>query len=126
LFLISKLIQTIPIYDEVVLDHDHSYNGSKFLPVLGSAAIDHNNDGVSEVFLGGGENQDDALYRYTSKGFELISEIKFNKAGNDSTYGASVVDINNDGLDDLILARESGGYIYYNTGDSFRSKKIEF
>ncbi len=115
----------IPTYKEITLDHVHDFNGAEFLPVMGSAAIDIDNDGVSELFLGGGQNQDDVIYKYTPEGFQPISKITFGKDNNDSTYGASVVDINNDGLTDLLLARESGGYIYYNTGDSFRSKKLD-
>jgi len=120
----SSTDSEIPSYSEIKLDHEHNYNGDKFLPVMASAAIDFDNDGISELFLAGGENQDDVLYKYSLDGFEPITEIKFNKDNNDVTYGASVVDINNDGRDDLLLARESGGYIYYNNGDSFRSKKI--
>ncbi|WP_428356157.1 CRTAC1 family protein [Methyloprofundus sp.] len=121
----SKADSEIPIYTEIELAHEHNYNGEKFLPILASAAIDIDNNGVSELFLGGGENQDDVLYVFSNNAFEPHSAIKFAKDNNDATYGASVVDINNDGLDDLLLARESGGYIYYNTGNSFKAKKID-
>ncbi len=121
----SKADSEIPTYTQVELNHVHNYNGSSFLPVIGSAAIDINNDGVSELFLGGGENQDDALFVYSNNSFVAHATIKFNKEDNDSTYGASVADIDNNGFDDLIIARESGGYIYYNNGTSLKQKKID-
>ena len=121
----SKPDSEVPKYHEVALDHVHHYNGDEFLPVMGSAIIDFDNDGVSELFLGGGENQDDALYRFSNNSFSPVSTIKFDKELKDATYGASVADFNNDGKDDLLVARESGAYIYYNESSSFRKKKIK-
>lgn len=120
----SKPDSEVPGYNEVALNHIHNYNGEEYLPVMGSAAIDVDGDGVSELFLGGGENQDDQLFKYSNGVFNKVSEVSFGKADKDATYGASVVDINNDGKDDLLLARESGGYIYLNNGSSF--SVIEF
>ena len=119
----------VPTYTEVPLGHTHEYNGKKYLPVVGSAAIDIDGDGISELFIGGGENQDDRLYKFTDNSFKAMSSIAFNKENNDATYGASVVDMNGDGKDDLLLARESGGYLYLNSGtksgDFFSPQKIE-
>ena len=39
------------------------------LPFLGSAAFDADGDGIDELFLGGGLNQDDKLFRYSPDGF---------------------------------------------------------
>ena len=114
----------VPGYTEIDLPHQHNYNGKKFLPVLGSAAIDVDGDGVSEVFLGGGENQDDALYKYTADGFEQLNEYSFGKGSDDATYGAAVVDLNNDQRNDLLVARESGAYIYMNTGNGFEGSNM--
>ena len=115
----------VPIYDEVTLNHTHNYNGKEFLPVVGSAIIDIDGDGTSEVFIGGGQNQDDQIYRYTNGAFASVQSVTFSKDNNDSTYGASVVDINKDGKDDLLIARESGGYLYINQGASFSAKKLD-
>ena len=116
----------IPAYNEVPLAHAHQYNGKKFLPIMGSAIIDVDNDGISELFLAGGENQNDVIYNYSGeKGFVALTDIGINKKNDDATYGASVVDMNNDGKDDLLLARDSGGYIYFNEGASFREQKID-
>jgi len=121
----SKPDSEVPKYTEITLDHTHNYNGKKFLPVIGSAVIDFDGDGISEVFIGGGENQDDVLYKYTTEGFVKINEITFGKSDNDATYGASVLDMNNDGKDDLLIARESGGYLYLNDGASFKMTPLD-
>lgn len=120
-----KADSEIPKYTEVSLEHIHNYNGKKYLPVVASAAIDVDNDGISEVFIGGGENQEDRIYKYTNNGFVAVDGLNFKKSKDDATYGASVVDLNSDGKDDLLLARESGGYIFYNTGSAFRKKEID-
>lgn len=121
----SKPDSAVPTYTEISIPHKHNYNGKKFLPVIGSAAIDINNDGISEVFLGGGENQDDQLYKYTKTGFEAISATPFGKSADDATYGATVADMNNDGRDDLIIARESGGYLCMNNNGKFDCQKLK-
>ncbi len=118
----SKADSEIPKYTEVELDHQHNYNGEKFLPILASAAIDVNNDGVSEIFLGGGENQNDRIYVFKNNKFEVLKELT--KEKDDSSYGASVADFNNDGQDDLLIARESGGYLYLNNEGSFQPTKL--
>lgn len=115
----------IPRYIEVSLKHFHNYNGAKYLSIVGSAAIDVDADGVAELFIGGGENQDDQLYVFKNNAFQPHPHIKFGKSKHDATYGASVVDINNDGKDDLLLARESGGYLYLNTGMGFKQTKLD-
>lgn len=114
----------LPSYNEVSLDHKHSYNGAKFLPVIGSAVIDINGDGNNEIILGGGENQSDAFFSYNNDKLESLGNLGVAKEGNDVTYGISVIDLDNDGDDDLLFARESGGHQCYNTAGQFSCKKM--
>ena len=51
----------VPKYEEVELPHEHIFDSAKFLPVIGSAIIDVDSDGVPELFLGGGVGQADAF-----------------------------------------------------------------
>lgn len=116
----------VPEYEEVELNHTHKYDGSDYLPVMGSAIIDIDDDGKPEVFIGGGVDQDDSLFRFDGTSFKKLTEIKFNKENADATYGASVADFNNDGKDDLLIARESGAHLYYNLGaGKFEHKAID-
>ncbi len=116
----------VPQFQEVEFNHTHQYNGADYLPVMGSAIIDIDNDGTPEVFIGGGVGQDDSVYRFDGDKFQKLTDITFNKKDADATYGASVADFNNDGKDDILIARESGAHLYYNLGaGKFESKAID-
>ena len=65
------------------------------------------------------------FYQYKNNQFESITSLSLSKPDDDVTYGASVIDINKDGLDDLLIARESGGHIYINENGRFAHTKIE-
>ncbi len=102
--------------------HEADLEGS--LPFLASAAIDIDGDGVDELFLGGGDDQADRIFKYRNGGFEPLA-ITFDKAGSDATHGAAQIDIDNDGDSDLLVARESGVWLHENLGGSFGSKRLD-
>jgi enediyne biosynthesis protein E4 len=116
----------IPKFTEVSLDFIHIYQKENSLPFMASAVIDLDNDGVEEVFLGGGMNQPDGFFKYTEKGFvDITNTIVFEKDADDVTYGASVIDTNNDGRSDMFVARKSGVYLYTRTDTGFAKSKIK-
>ena len=45
---------TVPKFSEFVLDFEHKLIDSESLPFVASAIIDVDNDGIEELFLGGG------------------------------------------------------------------------
>jgi len=104
----------LPEYDEVSLPHKHNYKGSDYLPVMASAIID-----------GGGYKQKDSFYKFIEGKFVEMKELTLERDEVDSTYGVSVVDLNKDGKDDLIVNRESGSYIVMNSGSSFVQTRFE-
>jgi len=55
---------TVPTFDEQTIDFVPTYDAKKTIPFTASAVVDINGDGVEEVFLGGGINQDDAFYQF--------------------------------------------------------------
>ncbi len=114
----------LPSYERQTLDHNHNYNGTDFLPVIGSAVVDVNNDGVSEIILGGGENQSDMFFGFSDGGLKSIGNLGVSKAGKDVTYGISVIDIDSDGDNDLLFARESGGHKCLNNSGQFSCQPI--
>ena len=63
--------ELIPTYTQVALAHTHQHDGSS-LPMIGSCIIDIDGDRVPEVFLGGGKDQKDAIFRYSSGQFETV------------------------------------------------------
>ena len=123
---ISISEEKTPIFNTVSLDFKHQYNGDKSLPIAPSALIDINNDNVDEVFFGGGMNQEDAIFAYRDNKFVNISaEVNLPKKGNTvTTVGSVSADFDNNGFTDLIVAREDGLTIFYNTDGKFTSKKI--
>lgn len=117
----------IPLFEEVSLDFKHQYNGEKSLPIAPSALIDINNDNVDEVFFGGGMHQEDAIFAFRNNKFvDISSEVNLTKKGNSlTTIGAISADFDDNGFTDLIISREDGLTIYYNTDGKFTSKKIK-
>ncbi|WP_179338732.1 FG-GAP repeat domain-containing protein [Winogradskyella ludwigii] len=117
----------IPLFEEITLDFKHQYNGDKSLPIAPSALIDINNDNVDEVFFGGGMFQEDAIFAYRNNAFvDISSEVNLPKKGNElTTVGVVSADFDNNGFTDLLLGREDGLTIYYNTDGKFTAKKID-
>ncbi len=117
----------IPLFEEVAIDFKHQYNGKKSLPIAPSALIDIDNDNIDEVFFGGGMHQEDAIFAYRDNKFvDISSEVNLPKKGNSvTTVGAVSADFDNNGFTDIILGREDGLTIYYNTDGKFTAKKID-
>jgi len=119
--------EKIPLFEEVELGFKHQYNGEKSLPIAPAALIDIDNDNVDEVFFGGGMNQEDAIFAYRGNKFvNISSEVNLPKKGNTTTtIGAVSADFDNNGFVDIILGREDGLRIYYNTNGTFTEKVID-
>ncbi|MFI8605309.1 CRTAC1 family protein [Cellulophaga baltica] len=124
---VSIAAEKIPKFKSIPLDFTHQYKSDTSLPIAPSALIDIDNDNVDEVFFGGGMDQEDAIYAYRDHAFVLISEeVGLAKKGNTTTtLGAISADMDNNGFSDLVLGREDGLYIYYNTDGVFTIQKIE-
>ncbi|WP_299716618.1 CRTAC1 family protein [uncultured Tenacibaculum sp.] len=117
----------IPLFKQVALDFKHQYNGEKSLPIAPSALIDINNDNVDEVFFGGGMNQEDALFAYRNGRFENISsEVNLPEKGTTTTtVGVISADFDNNGFVDLLIGREDGLKIYYNSNGKLTETLVE-
>ena len=63
----------IPTFKEIPIDFTHQFNGTESLPVTASVLIDIDNDGVDELFLGGGYNQQDEIFSYKEGKFNKIA-----------------------------------------------------
>jgi hypothetical protein len=117
----------VPVFSEVDLNFTHQYNGEKSLPIAPSALIDINNDNVDEVFFGGGMDQEDALFAFRDNSFvNISSEVNLPKKGKATTStGAVSADFDNDGFTDLLIGREDGLHLYYNTNGTFTETLID-
>ena len=117
----------IPTFTELPVIFTEEHNGEESLPVTASSLIDIDNDGVDELFFGGGYNQQDELFKYQNDGFTSISkEVGLLEKNNLSTLGAASADFDNNGFSDLIISREDGITIYYNTNGVFTPKKVDY
>jgi hypothetical protein len=114
-------------FSEIPTDFTHSSDFIAALPFMALSTIDVNNDGIDEVFVGGGIGQQDGLQQYINNTLVTIPSAGwFTKEANDPTYGASSIDANNDGKVDLFVVRSSGLYLYENNGQGFTGQKIDF
>lgn len=116
--------EEIPVFKNLDISFKNKYNGDKSLPLMASALIDINNDGVDELFVGGGLEKEDALFSYKDGGFEKSLFFLPPKSEKFSTYGAVSFDLDNDGKVDLFLTTDIGLLWYRNTGKGFEVSKI--
>ena len=114
----------IPKFTEVAIPFKHEFNEKKSLPSLGSAVIDIDGDGIDELFIGGGYNQQDAMFKYNKGKFELWNGTLPHK-NNAATLGAVSYDWDKDGKTDLLVTREDGVFFYKNEGDKFTETKLD-
>jgi len=107
---------------EIDTNYQHQWDKSVH-PFSGAAVIDINNDGNMEVFVGGGNGQEDALLRYQNARLENIIEGT-GLSSTSATYGSVSIDIDNDNDVDLIVARDNGLYLYLNKDGHFTQRMI--
>lgn len=93
--------------DQILLPHKLSELG----PAMTSG--DLNNDGVIELFLGGGKNQAAKLYSLVSNKYQEINSSDFAADAKSEDTDALFVDINGDGFKDILVS--SGSYEYKET-----------
>lgn len=97
------------------------------LPFMAGVVIDVDGDFRDEVFLGGGRDQADGLFQYDENTDGLINISAghdFAKASSDATMGGASIDIDGDGATDLIVARESGIWLYLNHAGRLSGERL--
>ena len=115
----------IPVFKDAKISFSNVYNGSKSLPLTGSTLIDVDNDGVDELFVGGGLDKQDALFKYKDGKFEKATFNLPAKSEKYTTLGAFSFDLDSDGKTDLFLTTDIGLLWFKNTGEGFDVSKIE-
>ena len=99
---------TIPKFTELEIDFEHHYEKATSIQTAGGAIINVDNRGAEELFLGGGQGQDDKIFRFEGGKFvDITSEVGFNKTEDDATLSATSLDVDQDGDDDLIVTRST-------------------
>lgn len=112
-------------FRSVAVDFSHQADLDNSLPFLAAAAIDMDGDGRDEIFLGGGKGQEDAFLKFDGERFINVStDYPIVKDADDATMGAASIDLEGDGLADLIVARESGLWLHHNRPTDVTSEKL--
>jgi len=111
----------VPLFTEIPIDFTHQYDKEVY-PFLGGAVIDIDSDGIQELFIGGGQGQDDALFFYDGRFTNGIAGTGL--SSKDATYGVISMDVNNDTEQDLIIARNNGVFLYLNNKGTFTKQQI--
>ncbi|MFT7287845.1 MAG: hypothetical protein ACI87W_001960 [Halieaceae bacterium] len=115
----------IPQYQAVDIPFDQSNDFSSAHPFAAGAIIDIDGDGIEELFLGGGPGQQDAVFRYVDGAFEPVANAAgIKKANAAASLGASVIDTNGDGRDDILVSRTDGVWLHRNEGGLFVEEKL--
>ncbi|TBR38294.1 CRTAC1 family protein [Marinomonas agarivorans] len=123
---VSQAGLTIPTFSEQTLPFIPTYDETKTLPFTAGAIIDVDGDGIEEIFIGGGMEQNDAFFRFKDGKFhDITAETKWRKQTPDDTFGAVSMDLDKDGDTDMIIARQSGVWQYTNQGGTFKEKKLD-
>jgi len=92
---------------------------------IAGTPIDINNDGQEAIFVGGRRGQNDALYIYDKENKKMIDIIKkTNLSDLAATHSAISIDLDKDGYQDMIIARQSGVFLYKNKKDGTFSKQL--
>ena len=114
-FLVSAIATAAsPRFEEVEVGFRHHWVKSAH-PFLGAAAIDVDGDGRYEVFVGGGDGQPDALFRYANGAFTDVIEGT-GLSSLTASYGTKAIDMDADGDSDVLIARSDGISLYVNDG----------
>ena len=116
--------EEIPVFQSVDFPFTNKFNSETTLPLMASALIDVDNDGIDEVFVGGGLGQQDGLFVYKNGAFEKSDFTLPASSETNSSYGAVSFDLDSDGNVDLFLSTKEGLLWYRNTGSGFESTKI--
>jgi len=116
----------IPHFEEVPIDFVHKFDKSKSLPFMGAAVFDLKGNGEQHLFVGGGYDQPDHLYVFRNGKFvDITANSGITKKPKDTTYGVAAIDVNNDGIVDLFVARETGVYLYTYDNGRYKGKKLD-
>ena len=117
---------SIPDFEQQSISYIPSYDGTKTLPFAAGAVIDIDNDGIEEVFFGGGIDQQDAIYSFEDGRFvDITAETGWMKDTPDKTFGAISLDLDLDSDTDMLVTRQSGVFLYRNEGGKFSGQKLE-
>ena len=117
---------TIPTFDEIVLPFSSNYVKDNQIQATGGCAFNLD-DGPEELFLAGGQDQNDVIYRFVDGAFkDITSEIGYMREDmEEATMSATSLDADHDGDDDLIVTRKDSIWLYTNNNGKLSGQKLD-
>jgi len=115
----------VPTYEESTIFFNQGNDFSISLPFLASAIIDIDGDGTEELFLGGSKNTADGLFKFENNTLTAIEGAGGITNSNSASMGSVVLDVDKDGQQDLLVAREDGIWLHHNNKGTFTAKKLD-
>jgi hypothetical protein len=114
----------VPTYKESAIFFNQGNDFSNSLPFLASAIIDIDGDGTEELFLGGSKNTSDGLFKFKDNKLTAI-EGAGGITNSTASMGSVVLDVDKDGQQDLLVAREDGIWLHHNNKGTFTAEKLD-
>ena len=122
---VDKSMLNVPTYTESMIEFNQGNDFTQSIPFMASAVIDIDGDGTEELFLGGSINTTDGLFKYKNGALVAIKNAAGITKGSVASYGSVVLDVNRDGAQDLLVAREDGVWLHTNLGCKFNGVKLD-
>ncbi|MBW2389460.1 MAG: VCBS repeat-containing protein, partial [Deltaproteobacteria bacterium] len=117
---------TIPQFATVEIDFEHHYAAATSIETTAGAVLNLDNDGAEELFLGGGEGQQDALFRFVDGAFvDITASSGLKKATDEATMSAVSLDVDGNGFDDLIVSTTTAIWLYSNVDGKLSGQRLD-
>ena len=116
----------IPKFTEIELPFSHNYVKANQIQATGGCAFNLD-DGAEELFLCGGQDQCDVIYRFADGGFKDITEETglAKEDMSEASMSATSLDVDHDGDNDLIVTRKNSIWLYSNDAGKLSGQKLE-
>lgn len=111
-------------FKQIVLDFSHRPHKDRF-PFMGGTVLDIDNDGKMEIFISGSKGQSNGVFSFRDGGLVDIT-AQTGLTSDEASFGATSIDMDNDGDTDLIVAQHDGVWVYTNTNGKFTGAKLRF
>ncbi len=103
----------VPTFTELESGFRHVHTDHHAQPMIDMIVFDPAGDGSQAVMVTGANGQADSVLIYENGSMKDVAKaLGLEGRINDSSYGLAAADIDGDGLQEVIVARQSGIYIY--------------
>lgn len=115
---VAEKNNVVPTFTELQSGYRHAFTDHNAQPMMDLIVFDPKGDGSQAVMVTGAKGQPDGVLIYEKGSMKNVAkELGLEGQINDSSYGLAAADIDGDGLQEVIVARQTGVYIYSRTQD---------